>query len=150
MLHPVGIRDSWANLSRNSVFSMRPGGSSYSRACWIPLCSWLVGPLKKTLSYFKIPSNALMLKCTQISIILAILARNINFAQKINFLKDSTINLSKHIGLTFERIGLCAYVSAFRIHIILTWIRIRILGSTFGKSGSGSSDPPFRNSGSGS
>ena len=42
--------------------------------------------------------------------------------------------------------------SAFRIHLILTWIRIRILGSTFGKSGtgSGSSDPPFRNSGSGS
>ena len=36
--------------------------------------------------------------------------------------------------------------------LILTWIRIRILGSTFGKSGSGSgySDPPFRNSGSGS
>merc|ERR1712049_35782 len=33
-----------------------------------------------------------------------------------------------------------------------TWIRIQILGSTFGKSGSGSgsSDPPFRNSGSGS
>ena len=30
----------------------------------------------------------------------------------------------------------------------MTWIRI--LGSTFGKSGSGSSDPPFRNSGSGS
>ena len=43
-------------------------------------------------------------------------------------------------------------VAAFRIHLILTWIRIRILGSTFGKSGSGSgsSDPPFRNSGSGS
>ena len=40
--------------------------------------------------------------------------------------------------------------SAFRIHLILTWIRI--LGSTFEKSGSGSgsSDPPFRNSGSGS
>ena len=37
---------------------------------------------------------------------------------------------------------------AFRIHLILT--RIRILGSTFGKSGSGSSEPPFRNSGSGS
>ena len=31
--------------------------------------------------------------------------------------------------------------TAFRIHLILTWIRIRILGSTFGKSGSGSSDP---------
>ena len=40
------------------------------------------------------------------------------------------------------------YISAFRIHLILTWIRI--LGSTFGKSGSGSSDPPFHNSGSGS
>ena len=40
--------------------------------------------------------------------------------------------------------------AAFRIHLILTWIRIRILRSTFGKSGSGSSDPPFRNSGSGS
>jgi len=40
-------------------------------------------------------------------------------------------------------------VAAFRIHLILTWIRIRILGSTFGKSGSGSLDPPFRNSGSG-
>ena len=42
--------------------------------------------------------------------------------------------------------------SAFRIHLILMWIRIRIriLGSTFGKSGSGSSDPPFHNSGSGS
>ena len=39
---------------------------------------------------------------------------------------------------------------AFRIHLILTWIRIRILGSIFGKSGSESSDPPFRNSGSGS
>merc|ERR1711860_83518 len=38
---------------------------------------------------------------------------------------------------------------AFRIHLILTWIRIRILGSTFEKSGSGSLDPPFRNSGSG-
>ena len=38
----------------------------------------------------------------------------------------------------------------FRIHLILTWIWIRILGSTFGKSGSGSSDPPFRNIGSGS
>ena len=37
-----------------------------------------------------------------------------------------------------------------QIHLILTWIRIRILGSTFGNSGSGSSDPPFRNSGSGS
>ena len=37
-------------------------------------------------------------------------------------------------------------IPAFRIHLILTWIRI--LGSTFGKSGSGSSDPPFRNSGS--
>ena len=34
-------------------------------------------------------------------------------------------------------------VAAFRIHLILTWILIRILGSTFGKSGSrsGSSDP---------
>ena len=44
------------------------------------------------------------------------------------------------------------FYAAFRIHLILTWIRIRILGSTFGKigSGSGSSDPPFRNSGSGS
>ena len=44
------------------------------------------------------------------------------------------------------------YYQAFRIHLILTWIRIRILGSTFGKSGSrsGSSVPPFRNSGSGS
>ena len=42
--------------------------------------------------------------------------------------------------------------AAFRIHLILPWIRIQILGSTFGKSGSGSrsSDPPFRNSGSGS
>ena len=40
--------------------------------------------------------------------------------------------------------------AAFRIHLILTWIRIQILGSTFGKSGSGSSDPPFRNSGDGS
>ena len=41
---------------------------------------------------------------------------------------------------------------AFWIHLILTWIRIRIriLGYTFGKSGSGSSDSPFRNSGSGS
>ena len=40
------------------------------------------------------------------------------------------------------------FLSAFRIHLILT--RIRILGSTFGKSGCGfgSSDPPFRNSGS--
>ena len=40
--------------------------------------------------------------------------------------------------------------AAFRIHLILTWIRI--LGSTFWKSGFGygSSDPPFRNSGSGS
>ena len=38
------------------------------------------------------------------------------------------------------------------IQIWEKWIRIRILGSTFGKSGSGcgSSDPPFRNSGSGS
>ena len=43
-----------------------------------------------------------------------------------------------------------SFLPAFRIHLILTWIRIRILGSTFGKSGSGSSDPPFRNSGSGS
>ena len=34
------------------------------------------------------------------------------------------------------------------IHIWEKWIRI--LGFTFGKSGSGSSDPPFRNSGSGS
>ena len=44
------------------------------------------------------------------------------------------------------------FKSAFRIHLILMWIRIRILGSTFGKSGSGSgsSDPPFHNSGSGS
>ena len=44
------------------------------------------------------------------------------------------------------------YKTAFRIHLILMWIRIRILGSTFGKSGSGSgsSDPPFHNSGSGS
>ena len=42
------------------------------------------------------------------------------------------------------------FEAAFRIHLILTWIRIRILGSTFGKSGSGSSDPPFRNGGSGS
>ena len=44
------------------------------------------------------------------------------------------------------------FVTAFRIHLILMWIRIRILGSTFGKSGSGSgsSDPPFHNSGSGS
>ena len=33
------------------------------------------------------------------------------------------------------------FVTAFRIHLILMWIRIRILGSTFGKSGSGSSDP---------
>ena len=33
---------------------------------------------------------------------------------------------------------------AFRIHLILTSIRIWIRGSTFGKSGSGSSDPPFR------
>ena len=35
------------------------------------------------------------------------------------------------------------YKTAFRIHLILMWIRIRILGSTFGKSGSGSgsSDP---------
>ena len=42
--------------------------------------------------------------------------------------------------------------AAFRIHLILMWIqiRIRILGSTFGKSGSGSSDPPFHNSGFGS
>ena len=41
--------------------------------------------------------------------------------------------------------------AAFRIRLILPWIRIQILGSTFGKSGSGSgsSDPPFRNSGSG-
>lgn len=31
--------------------------------------------------------------------------------------------------------------SAFWINLILTWIRIRILGFTFGKSGSGSSDP---------
>ena len=38
--------------------------------------------------------------------------------------------------------------AALRIHLFLTWIRIRILGSTFGKSGSGSSDPPFWNSGS--
>ena len=36
------------------------------------------------------------------------------------------------------------------IHFILTWIRIRILGSTFGYSGSGSSDPIFGNRGSGS
>ena len=40
--------------------------------------------------------------------------------------------------------------AAFRIRLILPWIRIQILGSTFGKSGSGSSDPPFRNSGAGS
>ena len=51
--------------------------------------------------------------------------------------------------------GILALVSnnaAFRIHLILMWIRIRILGSTFGKSGSGSgsSDPPFHDSGSGS
>ena len=39
-------------------------------------------------------------------------------------------------------------IPTLRIHLILTWIRI--LGSTFGNSGSGSSDPPFRNSGSGS
>ena len=34
--------------------------------------------------------------------------------------------------------------AAFRIHLILTWIRIRIriLGSTFGKSGSGSKVDP--------
>ena len=42
------------------------------------------------------------------------------------------------------------FTAPFRIHLILMWIRIRILGSTFGKSGSGSSDPPFHNSGSGS
>ena len=37
----------------------------------------------------------------------------------------------------------CGFLSAFRIHLILMWIQIRILGSTFGKSvsGSGSSDP---------
>ena len=34
-----------------------------------------------------------------------------------------------------------SFPSAFRIHLILTWIRIQILGSTFGKSGSESSDP---------
>ena len=41
-------------------------------------------------------------------------------------------------------------LTALRIHLILTWTPIRILGSTFGNSGSGSSDPSFRNSGSGS
>ena len=40
-----------------------------------------------------------------------------------------------------ERDGLI--YAAFRIHLFLTWIRIRILGSRFGKSGSGSSDPPL-------
>merc|ERR1711911_422726 len=40
--------------------------------------------------------------------------------------------------------------SPFRIHLILTWIRIQILESTFGKSGSRSSDLPFHKSGSGS
>ena len=42
--------------------------------------------------------------------------------------------------------------SAFWIHLFLTWIwiRIQILESTFGKSGSRSSDPPFHKSGSGS
>ena len=40
------------------------------------------------------------------------------------------------------------FSAALRIHLIVTWIRIRILGSTLGKSGSGSSDPTFRNSGS--
>ena len=39
---------------------------------------------------------------------------------------------------------------AFRIHLIFKSIQIWIRGSTFGKSGSESSDPPFRNSGSGS
>ena len=38
------------------------------------------------------------------------------------------------------------YTTALRIHLILTWIRI--LGSTFGTSGYGSSDPTYRNSGS--
>ena len=38
--------------------------------------------------------------------------------------------------------------AALRIHLILT--RIRILGSTFGNNGSGSSAPPFRNIESGS
>ena len=47
---------------------------------------------------------------------------------------------------------LCSYLffPALRIHLILTWIRIRILGSTFGNSGSWSSDPLFRNTWSGS
>ena len=42
--------------------------------------------------------------------------------------------------------------SAFWIHLFLTWIwiRIQILESTFGKSGSRSSDLPFHKSGSGS
>jgi len=42
------------------------------------------------------------------------------------------------------------YNAVLWIHFILTWIRIRILGSTFGYSGSGSSDPIFGNRGSGS
>ena len=41
-------------------------------------------------------------------------------------------------------------IPGFRIHLILMWTRIRIFESTFGYSGSGSSDPPFGNSRSGS
>ena len=56
------------------------------------------------------------------------------------------------IHCTYPFISSFHFLPAFLIHLILTWIRIRILGSTFGKSGSGSgsSYPPFRNSGSGS
>ena len=58
------------------------------------------------------------------------------------------------VGLLVSRLvgrsDIISSKAAFRIHLILTWIRIRILGSTLGKSGSGSSDPPFSNSGSGS
>ena len=57
-------------------------------------------------------------------------------------------NRISHIRLIILLLIHTKQKSSFRIHLILTWIRIRILGSIFGKSGSGSSDPPFRNSGS--
>ena len=66
----------------------------------------------------------------------------LSFSKRFLEIKDALIN--NYMELYFK---FFFFIAAFRIHLILTWIRI--LGSTFGKSGYGSSDPPFRNSGSG-
>ena len=73
-----------------------------------------------------------------------------------NFLKGREVSLPAPIGALCTLLYILYRFSCILInqrcgsHLILTWIRIQILGSTFGNSGSGSSDPPFRNSGSGS